>query len=91
MNMTAAAATANTGTARSRASSECSRIWRMTRRMRLALTRYVVMLLMPSACLRALVRGVGMRLGVRQAVEERTTPSGAVLAPLVLTAGYGEV
>ena len=49
-NMTAAAPTARTGVARDRASSGCSRIWRMTRRMRLALTRYVVMLLMPSAC-----------------------------------------
>jgi hypothetical protein len=37
----------------------------MTRRMRLALIRYVVMLFMPSACSRTLVRGVGPRVGVR--------------------------
>jgi len=73
-NMTAAAPTARTGVARDRASSGCSRIWRMTRRMRLALTRYVVMLLMPSACSRALVRGVGLRVGVR--VDTEPQPPG---------------
>jgi hypothetical protein len=46
----------------------------MTRRMRLALTRYVVMLLMPSACSRAPVRGVGPRVGVR--VDTGSQPPG---------------
>jgi hypothetical protein len=64
-NMTAAAATASTGVAGDRASGGCSRIWRMTRKMRLALIRYVVMLLIPSACLRGLVGGGGSRVGVR--------------------------
>jgi hypothetical protein len=51
--------------ARDRASSRCSRIWRMTRRMRLALTSYVVMLLMPSACSRVPGRRVSPRTLVR--------------------------
>jgi hypothetical protein len=37
----------------------------MTRKMRLALIRYVVMLLIPSARLRGLVGGAGSRVGVR--------------------------
>jgi hypothetical protein len=37
----------------------------MTRKMRLALIRYVVMLLIPSARLRGLAGGVGSRVGVR--------------------------
>jgi hypothetical protein len=37
--------------------------------MRLALIRYMVMLFMPSACLRAPVRGVGPRVGVRVDTE----------------------
>jgi hypothetical protein len=40
-------------------------VWRMTRKTRLALIRYVVMLLIPSARLRGLVGGVGSRVGVR--------------------------
>ena len=63
--MTAAAATASTGVARDRASGGCSQVWRMTRKMRLALIRYVVMLLIPSARLRGLAGGVGSRVGVR--------------------------
>jgi malate dehydrogenase (oxaloacetate-decarboxylating) len=58
--------------ARDRASSGCSRTWRMTRRMRLALIRYVVMLLIPSACSRTPVRGAGPRMGVR--VDTRLNP-----------------
>ena len=64
-NSAAAQPTASTGVARDRASSGCSRIWRMTIRMRIALIRYMVMLFMPSACPPAPVRGVGPRVGVR--------------------------
>ena len=64
---------------RDRASSGCSRIWRMTMRMRIALIRYMLMLFMPSACLRAPLRGVGPRVGVR--VDAQPQPlGGAVLA-----------
>ncbi len=58
-NSTAAQPTASTGAASYRASSGCSRICRMTGRMRLALIRYTVMLFMPSACPRGPARGVG--------------------------------
>ena len=57
-NMTAAAPTASTGTARARRSRECSRIWRTTIRTRIALITYMLMF-MPSACRAAPVRGVG--------------------------------
>ena len=63
-NMTAAAATASTGTARDRRSRECSRIWRTTIRTRIALITYMLMF-MPSACRAAPIRGVGPRAGVR--------------------------
>jgi len=40
--------------------------------MRLALIRYVVMLLIPSVCSRTPVRGAGPRMGVR--VDTRLNP-----------------
>ena len=88
-NMTAAAPTASTGVARDRASSGCSRIWRMTRRMRLALIRYVVMLLMPVSVLSARLSVAsahgwesglipGSTPGLTWGCEHRTGPAAAV-------------
>ena len=49
--LAAAAPTASTGAARDLRSSGCSRIWRMTMRIRTALITYTLMFI-PSACLR---------------------------------------